>query len=539
MLWSHQELGVSQFFACVDEGYQKIALTSPTGMGKTRIVATITRRYVESDRRVLLYTGRPGMMLDQLGRDMNAEGLDYSVRAAGKSVTREFAGLTIASLPTDKARSKLSTAGLGRYDLVIVDEGHLHCQGSEDLRVLNYHVGTGAVVLMVTATPVGMGGFAQKLIVAGTVSDGFACGALVRARHFGPDEPALATMQERITHAMTETQSKSAIMRPGVFGRVQQWFDKLNRSHRPTILFAPGVKESRWFAQKFFEAGITAASIDGTEVWINGEVVDRKLGREEVARGSEDGSIQVVCNRFVLREGVNWPWLAHCIFATVFDSMASYLQAGGRILRAHPTLKTVCIQDHGGNWRRHGSLNEAREWSLDFGSKALSRIRENAYRDPDAPPMMREPLTCPRCACVVIRPPCTACGHDWPVSVRTREVVQVDGTLVRIKGSMFPPRRTNLRPDTVDKWRQVYYSMRNCKKPKTFSAAYRYFVHKYFYYPPKNLPLMPTSQWNWERFIRTVPTHELVPDPLYASGRTATRKPRKPKPKTRSLFDEE
>jgi superfamily II DNA or RNA helicase len=47
---------------------------------------------------------------------------------------------------------------------------------------------------------------------------------------------------------------------------------------------------------------------------------------------------------------VNWPWIEHLILAFVAGSLQTYLQIGGRGLRASPeTGKTqVIIQDHGG-----------------------------------------------------------------------------------------------------------------------------------------------------------------------------------------------
>lgn len=548
MLWDHQRAGVDDFFACVDAGYQAIALTSPTGMGKTRTVAEILREYFagrgdhwgDGPRHALLYTGRR-MMLEQLKSDMDAEGFRFSVRAAGDTVTRLGADLTIASIHTDKARSKKWEGHLDLdYGLVVVDEAHLHCRGAEDRRILRHWLGRGAVLLGPTATPDEMGGVYQKLVVAGTVTDGFRCGALVRARHYGPDEPALKEMQARLDEGFSEAASKSAIMRKGVFGRVRQWFDKLNPHRKPTILFAPGVKEARWFAEEFYKAGITAASIDGEEVWINGEEVqDRQAGRAEVARGSEDGSIVVVTNRFVLREGVNWPWLAHCVFATVFDSTASYLQAGGRVLRAHPSLKTVCVQDHGGNWRRHGSLNHDREWSLEFTAKAVAKAREEGYKDPDAPPLLREPQTCPVCKAVVVRPPCLACGHDWSMYARTREVVQTDGTLVRVTGPMFRPYLPRMKADTIAQWRSVYFRCKNTARRMTFHSAYGLFCHLHGYYPPKGLPWMPIHEFDWKREVKLVPAHDLYPDPVYCGDRPVTRRRRRKKdPETQSLFEE-
>src|SRR5690606_19790965 len=114
---------------------------------------------------------------------------------------------------------------------------------------------------------------------------------------------------------------------------------ELNPDRLPTILFAPGVKESIWFAEQFHSKGIRAAHIDGDDIWIDGEYyTSNHQLREEIRKMSESGELPLVTNRFVLREGIDWPFLAHGIFATVFGSLASYLQSGGRLLRNHPSL---------------------------------------------------------------------------------------------------------------------------------------------------------------------------------------------------------
>lgn len=531
--WPIQVRGVEGVMDAIAQGFKVIALTSPTGTGKTWMVGQIARRFLDVGKRAVYYVGKR-VLLDQVRRDMDEQGFSFGVRAAGHYAERHHA-LQIASLPTERTRSKKESHEKCKADVVLVEEGHLHCQGREDRRVLQAHVDDGAVVILVTATPIGVGHFAQKIVQAGVVSDGFECGALVRAVHYGPDEPALDSMKHSLAENVSETDSRRAVMRKGIFGRVLEWWRKLNPEGKPTILFAPGVPESKWFAQEFFKAGVPSAHIDGEEVWINGETLESTQGaRDEIAKASRCGDVAVVCNRFVLREGVNWPWLGHGIFATVFDSLASYLQAGGRLLRNYPGLHSVVVQDHGGNWRRHGSLNEDRYWSLDDTQRLLANRREDGYRDPNAPQELREPLTCPRCAAVV-RPQkfmtCHACGFEFPISRRVRSVVQVDGTLVKITGKMFPAREVRLEEDTVKKWKAIYWAYKNARKRFTFRAAYGYFMNQHGYYPPKDLPYMPLKDFDWDRPVRGVHPERLIPDPNKGS-RKGTEKPKGP-----ALFD--
>jgi hypothetical protein len=145
---------------------------------------------------------------------------------------------------------------------------------------------------------------------------------------------------------LTEKDNAKAIMRPGVFGRVLAAWKQHNPGQRPTLLFAPDVKGSIYFAEQFTEAGIPAAHIDGDDIWMNGESYSsdgdmRELVRDKLA----SGDIKVVCNRFVLREGIDWPFVECGILATVFGSLSSYIQSGGRLLRASPSTgkSKACI----------------------------------------------------------------------------------------------------------------------------------------------------------------------------------------------------
>ncbi len=539
--WTIQVNGVEGVMAAIAEGYRRIVLTSPTGTGKTWMMKELIRRFLSVGKKALLYTSRK-VLLEQLQRDL-AE-ISFGIRAAGYYPERHH-DFQVASLPTDRARMKRENYEDHEADLVLIDEGHMHVKGPSDRKLLKRHHDRGAVLVYITATPIGMGLAADILVQAGFVSDGRKCGALVQARHFGPDEPAIRKNSKLSTITglldASEDERRDVMGRAGtekckkLFGRVLEWFDKLNKQRKPTLLFASGVPEARWFAQQFFEHGITAASVDGEEVWINGEQVVPDQGRDEVRNGSETGSIQVVCNRFVLREGADWPWLAHGIFATVFDSIQSYLQAGGRLLRSHPSAKTVCIQDHGGNWWRHGSLNEDRVWSLDYTARMLAGVREEAYRDGEAAPTERkEPYLCPLCALVLRSRKCLECGYEFPERERTRSVIQEDGTLVRITGKMFRPRQAILRLDTVEKWIKTYWQMKASKKPKSFTQAMGWFIRQHRYRPPRNLPLMPKDPFDWYRAIKSVSFDRLHPDPNYSGARSSTQ----PAKREKGLFDD-
>lgn len=464
-------------------------------------------RWQQDGLRVAVYTNRK-LLIEQTSRVMAGHGLDFGVRAADWSDDGSHWPVQVCSVQTENARVfKSDKWSLHDADRVIIDEAHL--QGGEVVqKILKAHLEGGASYVGVTATPLDIGHLYDHLIVAGTNSELRACGALVKAIHYGCDEPDLSKIGKiKLGQDLTEKQNVKAIMVHGVFGRVLEWFKKLNPDRKPSILFAPGVKESVWFAEQFHAAGISAAHIDGQEVWVDGKIYksDRSV-REEILEKSKNGDVKVICNRFVLREGIDCPWLAHGILATVFGSLQSYLQSGGRLLRAYPGMESVTIQDHGGNWHRHGSLNIDRHWELDHTAHIVAGLREQRLRTKEE----QEPCLCPQCGMVLTRSNCP-CGYQVDLKNKTRPVIQANGTLKEMKGDIYKPRRISTSIDGPEKWKQMYFRARSKKWDATFQQAFAMFaMENNWGWPNPSWPMMPRESIDQFRKVSEVPKERLT-----------------------------
>lgn len=505
-LKTHQERGHAETVAAVSNGFTRLCVTAPTGGGKTLLMGCAVDHFLSRGQQVLLYTNRK-MLASQTMDVMRGFGLDFGVRISGMDEMADSEKpFQIAMAQTEQTRLRRRAAyQLAQADIVLIDEAHNQSTGGiKD--ILNQHVENGAAVIGYTATPLGVGEIYKTLVVAGVNSELRACGLLVPCYVYGPDEPAEALKLKRTkTGEFNEGEVVKAIMSPNIFGRVFDHYGRLNPERKPSILFAPGVKESIWFAEQFKERGVRAAHIDGETVWIDGETHSTTQDlRDEVLRESKAGQIQVLCNRFVLREGIDAPWLAHGILATVFGSVTSYLQSVGRLLRSYPGMDRVCLQDHGGNWWRHGSPNVDRIWDLSldayrYGTERTERLREK--KDP-------EPIVCQKCGAVRMSGPrCASCGHQ--ASQKSRPVIQSDGTLRYMKGDIFRERKVDQRSDTEKIWERTFWRCR--KANMTFSQVYGLFFRENHYCPPKTLPLMPKSSVDWHAKIQAVPFGELYP----------------------------
>lgn len=511
--WPHQARGVAEVARLVDAGESRIALTSPTGGGKSRMML----RLVEWGLPTVIYANRK-MLIEQLSAGMTEAGVQHGMQASGYEQTI-FHNVQVASIQTVEKRWAAGEMHLHPAELVIVDEIHNE-KGDRLQAVLNEHVNRGAVVVGFTATPVGIGGLVDRLVVAGVTSELRRCGSLLPAQTYAPDEPSMKAFKPRTKGLLQFRDEVKEVMLPAVFGSVVTHYRRLNPGQRPAILFAPGVAESLWFAQHLCESGIPAAHIDAQKIWINGESKPSNTDtRQELRAASESGEVKVVCNRFVLREGVDWPHLYHGIFACTFGGLCSYLQAGGRILRNHDSMDHVIIQDHGGNFWRHDSLNVDREWELDkpesqYAAERAEKLRK--HNETDGAEGEPEPIVCPKCFKSRAKGvTCPQCGHTC--TGKSRRVIEVDGSLLEVKGDIFRPRKQSKDPAEVKDWKAVYF--RCLKSGKTFAQARGLFQHEHGgLCPNRDWPFMPTREADWHRKVKDVPRNRLIQEQQQPNG---------------------
>lgn len=511
--WPHQQYVLSEVPKRIDLGVRRLCVTTPTGGGKTYDMQELVRSWLTEGLRVVLYSNRKAL-IDQTSRVLLDAGIYHGIRAAEyqEELDHHF---QVSSIQTEGSRVyRRKKWELHRADRVLVDECH-QFKGEIARKVLDEHISQGAAIVGFTATPLDIGDLYDDLLVAGTTSELRSCGALIAAHHYGPDEPDLRHIKKvRLGEDLSEGDQRKAMGAVGseriqqLFGRVLHWFNQLNPEHKPTILFAPGVDESIWFAQEFERAGVPAGHMDGRNIYADGELT-RTLphARASLLQRSKDGTLPILCNRFVLREGIDCPWLAHGIFATVFGSLQSYLQAGGRLLRAYPGLEYVTIQDHGGNWHRHGSLNEDREWDLLYSGPIVSGLRTERLRTKHE----AEPIRCPQCSRIIKGTKC-ACGFVIHLNAKMRPVVQVDGSMKEMRGDIYKPRRMTTQPRaTVEKiWEKMYYRAKSQKWNATFNQAEAMYAQENgWQWPPRDLPMMPVDPFDWFRRVADVPRDRL------------------------------
>lgn len=444
--WPHQDRAIQQSRDCWRSGISSWCLVAPCGAGKSYIMRQLAVPAAERGLTVCIYLHRV-MLTKQTIEAFESNGVEFGVIASGfKRYRNDQAAIQICSLPTVNARMNHATFMLPKASIVIVDEAHQQTGGMAQ-KVFQSHLDMGAKLIGFTATPVDIGGVYERLEVAANYSDMLACNAHLPVICYGPDRPDTSGLKRMKSGEFSSGDDVKINRVPTIFGRVMEHWQRLNPQQLPTIGFAPGVEESKWFVRLFQQQGIPCAHIDGERVLVvdpdeNGQLIAEELvsndeTRTQVIEGSRTGRYKIVWNRFVLREAIDMPWLYHAIAATSMGGLSTYLQSIGRVQRYWSEYDHVILQDHGGNIDLHGTPDQDREWEL--GDTNRSIAKETTKQREKTPGDEVEPICCPKCCAYRLSgPQCQTCGYMHKRSVRM--VRQLDGELVRKTGRIVKPK---------------------------------------------------------------------------------------------------
>jgi hypothetical protein len=377
----------------------------------------------------------------------------------------------ISMVQTEKARTLCTPPKwpIHHADIVLIDEVH-GIKSATAQALIDLHIAEGASIVGLTATPLNVWHILEKLVVAGKNSELRGCGAHLWCREYCPTMPDMLRVKRNSKGEYSERDADKQMSVPTIFGHVIKHYARLNPHGKPTLLFGPSVASAKYFCDAFNSVGVKAAHIDGKEIYygtVGGtqQTLDSRniSNREELFDKVRRGEIQVLTNRYVMVEGIDLPQVGHLIFATPFGSVTQFLQAGGRLLRNHDTLKDVCLQDHGGSFWAHGSLNEDREWEIGKGAKQVRDERIKKVQDGEA----EEGIICGKCGAMRLSgPKCFECGHKHVRSVLN--VQQTDGSLKQVRGPYI--KRKHRPADAIKAWNSMYFpsSMSKSNRPSTF-----------------------------------------------------------------------
>ena len=439
---------------------QRPMVVLPTGGGKTIVFAEAIRRAVAARRSALVIAHRREI-IGQTSDKLRDVGVVHGIIMAGVE-PRPDLDVQVASIQTLFSRGiRRETMEMPAADLLIIDEAH-HARADTYQRVAEAY--PSARMLGFTATPErndgrGLGETFDVIVEGPQVPELIELGFLVPTRVYAPHTPDLTGVKtvggDYVAKQLEERMDKASL----VGDIVEQWLKR--GEGRKTVVFASGVGHSVHIRDRFLEAGVCAAHIDGTTP---------KDERDAALAQLADGEISVLSNCQVLTEGWDCPPISCCILARPTKSHGLHRQMVGRTLRPADGKTDAIVIDHAGNVFRHGFVDDHVEWTLRPDTKAARNRAHDQHDDRLVGPRIVE---CTNCGAVrTAGNPCGHCGF-MPVA-RPRYVVAADGDLGLVNRERRVPAQDWTQEKRQDFYQQLLgYAAEHQKKPGLAFFKYR------------------------------------------------------------------
>jgi len=374
-LRTYQRDAIARVQSAYRDGARAVCLQSPTGSGKSHAaIGGVIAPSVARGRRPLFVAHLEEIIDDAAGRIASA-GLSVGIVKSGRP-SDPTAQVQVCSTQT-LARMIERGDALPSADRVILDEAH-RAASSTNRAILGHYRDRGALILGLTATPSRGDGQPldefERLVCGPSVKELIADGSLVRAEVFAPDR----------------------VLERGV-ARDPVELVLSERFGRRVVIFAPDGAAANDIHARLCAGGYAAETVlDGTPSEV------RRGVRARIASGETRGIVTV---RAVI-EGFDAPALDCAILCAAFTTIAPYLQAIGRVVRAHPGKVDAIVDDLRGAFYFHGPPDDDRAWSLDGAQGKSATEHPRGLRRCGACGLMCEPVTlCPHCGSTTITDP--------------------------------------------------------------------------------------------------------------------------------------
>lgn len=372
---------------------KNVLLQCATGWGKTYAAAYMIQQALSRGKRMIFTVPRK-MLLKQTSDDFNSHGIHHSFIASGREYN-PYAQVWIGMIETMSNRLD----SLPDCDVLFVDEVHFGDSALD--AVINHYKAKGAWIIGLTGTPWRMDGKGL-----GCWFDDMVQGAPVK------ELIEMERLSDYKYYAPNADEFDGKIVGDDV-DLYRQYAEGLR-----TIGFYASVKKAEEAAQKFNDAGIPAASIDGRMKDDERRDIIIKFAKREIHYLS---SCQLLIFGFDLSMASGMPVTVEAMIdQDPTQSLAKQGQKNGRVLRKKET--PAVIIDQVMNWKRHGLPKDDREWMLEDLHKTEKQARK------DKSPRV---IQCDNCFyCFSPADFCPECGSV--VEVQQRKIDQVDGELQEI-----------------------------------------------------------------------------------------------------------
>ncbi len=400
----YQHLIIDETRDLMSKGVRSILVQSPTGSGKTVLVAHMLRSAASKGMGSWFNVHRIELV-DQSIRTFEEMEIEHGVISASymESIHPLVQICSIGTLANRYGKYK-------RPRLIIWDECH-HLGAASWAKIFNqfpdaFHIG-------LTATPErldgkGLGDKFKAMVRGPSVRELIDQGYLSKYKLYAPSNVSMAGVHTRMGD-FVKSDLSVAFDKPSITGdAIREYQSKANG--RRAVVFAVSIDHSQHIVSQFQAAGIRAKHVDGET---------NRDERRQAILDFRSGKLDILSNVDLFGEGFDVPAIEGVIDLAPTLSLGRFLQRAGRMLRPAAGKEFAFYLDHAGNCQRHGMPCEDRTWSLDG--------REQSRRTTDQ--KSKSVKVCPKCFAAQF-PGKTACIYCFePFEIQAREIEEREGEL--------------------------------------------------------------------------------------------------------------
>ena len=349
------------------EAHRSVMMQMPTGTGKTVVLASLVKQYLQRDAdcSVLIVAHRIEL-IEQTGAFLSHFGIDYGVIAGGKWPA-VFKRVMVASVQTLSKNLDMDLAP----SLVVIDEAH-HAL-AKTYQML-WTAWPEAKFLGLTATPYRMSGdgftdLFEVLVDSWSVKQFIADGWLSPYDYYSirPDseeQKEIDSLKKR--GADGDFQMKELREKLDVRPSIERLFESFERFafDKKGIIYAIDIAHAEHIAEFYRLQGVNAVAISSK--------TPAKERAEVIRIFKDENRIQILVSVDLFSEGFDCPDVEFIQMARPTLSLAKYLQMVGRGLRPCKGKQCCMIIDNVGLYRTFGLPSVDRGWGYYFLGKDLN-----------------------------------------------------------------------------------------------------------------------------------------------------------------------
>ena len=343
------------------EAHRSVMMQMPTGTGKTVVLASLVKQYLnrDADCSVLIVAHRIEL-IEQTGTFLNHFGIDYGVIAGGKRPA-VLKRVMVASVQTLSKNLDIDLFP----SLVVIDEAH-HAL-AKTYQML-WAAWPEAKFLGLTATPYRMSGdgftdLFEVLVDSWSVKQFIVDGWLSPYDYYSirPDseeQQHIDSLKKR--GADGDFQMKELREKLDVRPSIERLFESFERFafDKKGIIYAIDIAHAEHIAEFYSLQGVNAVAISSK--------TPAKERAEVIRTFKDENRIQILVSVDLFSEGFDCPDVKFIQMARPTLSLAKYLQMVGRGLRPCKGKQCCTIIDNVGLYRTFGLPSVDRDWGEYF-----------------------------------------------------------------------------------------------------------------------------------------------------------------------------